>query len=613
MNSYHYLQILILLPLAAAFVPFLMRTKSFNLSNGLLTLAITCINLYLTVQLHGQELVFQLPWIGYGFEILLNLNKLNSLVLFGIALSGVIWIIYSISFLAENNNASLIYGFFLLTIGFSNGALLADNLLLLLFFWESLLIPLFGMILCGGKNSFQSAIKAVIISGVGDLMLMTGTVLVVLKCGALPISKMHIPLEGSMNYAFLLIFFGAIAKAGSVPFHTWIPDAATEAPLPFMAILPACIEKFLGIYLVGRIVMDMFIIAPNSAMSIFIMSIGVAGILAAVLMALIQKDYKKLLAYHAISQVGYMILGIGTGTPVGMIGGLFHMFNHVVYKFCLFLTAGAVEFRTSTTDLNKLGGLFWKMPITFISFLVAAFSISGVPPFNGFFSKELVYDGALEAGKIFYFGAIAGSFLTAASFLKLGHAVYFGKPGEETSKASEAPVLMLIPMITLASLCVYLGLYNQFPITKIEHVLGEAKLAGKHFYGWPHSTALVVATVIALVLAVINHIYGYFKSGKGIGAVDHIHHAPFLSDVYDLAEKKAFDPFEIGKKFINSMAMLLRAIDSGIDWIYEGYLNGGAKIFSDLICSIHTGSYSVYMIWSLVGSAFIIAFLVNSL
>ncbi len=141
------------------------------------------------------------------------------------------------------------------------------------------------------------------------------------------------------------------------------------------------------------------------------MIIGAATILFAVMMALIQKDFKKLLSYHAISQVGYMILGIGTGLPAGIVGGLFHMINHAMYKSCLFLTGGSVEKQAGTTDLKKLGGIGRLMPVTFICFIIAAAAISGVPPLNGFFSKELVYDGALERHWIFYAAALSAHFL----------------------------------------------------------------------------------------------------------------------------------------------------------------------------------------------------------
>jgi NADH-quinone oxidoreductase subunit L len=157
-------------------------------------------------------------------------------------------------------------------------------------------------------------------------------------------------------------------------------------------------------------------------------------------MALIQKDMKRLLSYHAISQVGYMVLGIGTALPIGIVGGLFHMLNNAVYKSCLYMTAGSIEKQTGTTDLRKIGGLSKRMPFTAICFTICALSIAGVPPFNGFFSKELIFDAALESNVIFYIGALLGAFMTAVSFLKMGRAAFAGKlelpTGKETAKES---------------------------------------------------------------------------------------------------------------------------------------------------------------------------------
>ena len=182
------------------------------------------------------------------------------------------------------------------------------------------------------------------------------------------------------------------------------------------------------------------------------------------MMALIQKDFKRLLSYHAISQVGYIILGIGTALPVGIIGGLFHMFNNAVYKSCLFYTAGSVERQAGTTDLKSLSGLGRQMPVTMITFLVAAASIAGVPLTNGFFSKEMIFDGALESGFVFYLAALVGAFFTALSFLKLGHAAFFGKPKKTLAKVKEAPLPMLAPMIVLAAACLAMAAL-QAPIT----------------------------------------------------------------------------------------------------------------------------------------------------
>jgi formate hydrogenlyase subunit 3/multisubunit Na+/H+ antiporter MnhD subunit len=197
--------------------------------------------------------------------------------------------------------------------------------------------------------------------------------------------------------AFLALVTAAFAKAGAMPFHSWVPDSGEKAPAPVAAFLPAALDKLLGIYLLARIVLSVFQL--NAEMRTLLMVIGAGSILAAVMMALVQHDMKRLLSYHAVSQVGYMVLGIASGVPVAIAGGLFHMLNNVLYKSCLFLCAGAVEKQAGTTDLDRLGGLAKAMPITFISCLIAATAISGIPPMNGFTSKWMIYQGLVDSGK----------------------------------------------------------------------------------------------------------------------------------------------------------------------------------------------------------------------
>ena len=194
------------------------------------------------------------------------------------------------------------------------------------------------------------------------------------------------------------MMIGAIGKAGSMPFHTWIPDAAIDAPVAVMAFIPAALEKLLGIYMLARICLDLFKLEVNSQFSLVLMTVGALTIVLAVFMALIQKDLKKLLSYHAVSQVGYMMLGIGTAVPIGIAGGIFHMINHAMYKSGLFLAAGSVEQQTGTTELKKLGGLARVMPLTALGFVVCAAAISGIWPLNGFVSKEMVFHGSYETG-----------------------------------------------------------------------------------------------------------------------------------------------------------------------------------------------------------------------
>jgi NADH:ubiquinone oxidoreductase subunit 5 (subunit L)/multisubunit Na+/H+ antiporter MnhA subunit len=325
------------------------------------------------------------------------------------------------------------------------------------------------------------------------------------------------------------------------------------------------------------------------------------------MMALIQKDYKKLLSYHAISQVGYMILGIGTCLPVGIIGGLFHMINNALYKSCLFLTAGSVEKQTGTTNLNKLGGLWSKMPVTFSCFFIAAVSICGVPPFNGFFSKEMVYDGALQRGWIFYLAALLGSFFTAASFLKLGHAVFLGKRNQINENTKEASWPMLIPMIVIAAVCVIFGVYNRFPLGRfIEPVLGGQKPV-EHLGG---NTMLTVLTVVVLISALLHHILAAKLMGGGSKASDHIHNAPILSGIYAGAEKRYFDPYDIVLKIINKISKILHLLDWAIDQLYDYVSVRSAYMLGAGIRKMHTGNYSLYIGWILAGSTIVLLIMI---
>jgi NADH-quinone oxidoreductase subunit L len=603
----------ILLPIAIPFIAGLLvlligqRIQSVKEAIALLATAAT---LGLTITLFGENISLSIPWTGFGIDFALRLYHFSAFILVAASAFSFLFVLYSCSFMRDKPYLNQFYSYLLITLAMTNGAVLADNLVLLLFFWEGLLLTLFGMIAIGRPGAYKTAIKAFIIVGISDLCLMIGIGLAGHLAGTMTISKISLPVDFLGSLAFVFMMIGAISKAGSVPFHTWIPDAAVDAPLPFMAFLPASLEKLLGIYLLARISLDMFKLTAGSWISILLMTIGAITILLAVMMALVQKDYKRLLSYHAVSQVGYMILGIGTCLPVGIIGGLFHMINNALYKSCLFLTGGAVEKQTGTTDLAKLGGLWLKMPVTFVCFVITAVSISGVPPFNGFFSKELVYDAALERGTIFYLAAILGTFLTAASFLKLGHAAFLGKISDSNKKVREAKPAMLVPMMVIAAVCVVFGVWNYLPLNNlIKPILGEERLAG-HEFG--PNTMLITITVIVLIGALLHHLFAVKVNGSGYKASDHIRHAPFLEGIYTKAEKRWFDPYDIGLKIVRGISRFGWWIDRGIDWLYEGFAVRVAMGLSSIIKLAHTGSYSMYVVWSLIGALFAVIMLMKS-
>ena len=616
MTATQILLIMIVLPAVIALLIGIIPKKQYAIQSILL-LAATVVNLIYSIILFGNELIDVIPWAGFGINLAIRLDSMSCFIVLATAGFGLLIGLYSIAFLRKKPYYKLFYFYYLITLAMVNGAVLADNLVMMLFFWEGILVTIFGFILVTGRDKSPTAVKALVLNGTADLSLMLGIAITAYLSGTMIMSDI-VPIAVDSSVAvlgFVTIMLGAIGKAGAMPFHTWIPDSAIDAPLPFMAFLPAALDKLLGIYLLARIVLSLYQIEPGSSMSILMMTLGAITIVLAVFMALIQKDYKRLLSYHAVSQVGYMVLGIGTALPVGIVGGLFHMINHAIYKSGLFLTAGAVERQTGTTDLREISGLGRKMPITGLCFIVLAAAISGVPPINGFFSKELVFDAALEIGKesssfwgmSFYIAAAGGALLTAASFLKLGHAAYFGKlRAPQVNKVREAPGAMLLPMVILALTCILFGVYNPLPLRGlIQPSLGTA-LAGHDYSGLPHNWTLVIISLIVLGLAVLNHYFGYKRSGSGLGASDHIHYAPGLHFIYDRAEEHYFDPFDIIMVVVKGFSWISFGIDRAINWIYDVFFVRIHHTTAKLISEMNNGTPSRYLVWSFSGLAIII-------
>ncbi|NVM26498.1 MAG: hypothetical protein HWN70_11380, partial [Desulfobacterales bacterium] len=412
--------------------------------------------------------------------------------------------------------------------------------------------------------------------------------------GTLEMDKISIALNTKPAvWAYLCLAAGAFAKAGAMPLHTWIPDTAEDAPTPVTAYLPASLDKLLGIYFLARISLDMF--QMNAAMNTFLMALGSFTIVAAVMMALIQHDLKRLLGYHAVSQVGYMVLGIGTANPIGIAGGLFHMLNNAIFKSCLFLSGGAVEKRTGTTDLERLGGFAKIMPVSFVTFLIASLAISGVPPFNGFASKWMIYQGVIEAGKgggylwiIWLVAALFGSALTLASFMKLIHAVFLGQPSEAQSSKlkvqgpEEVGLTMWIPQVFLAALCIIFGVFAyRIPLKMFILPSLGMDVVFSGIWNADLATALILAGII---VGIIIYLLGKITQAKeaeifvggeilkehpdmrisGTEFYNTVQDIGVLGGIYRLAERKAFDVYEVGAKITLGFNKVLSYIHNGI-------------------------------------------------
>jgi formate hydrogenlyase subunit 3/multisubunit Na+/H+ antiporter MnhD subunit len=462
----------IVIPAVAGIIPLFIPRKG-KFVAGLVALAAAGWMLFWAIRLFGAgDVTYGVTLFDLGrvlpLELSLRLYRFSAFILLFVALFGVLSILYSLGYLWGKDRASNYYSFMLWALAAAAGVVLSDNFLMLLIFWEVLTALLFFLTNMGGKGHENSAAKAFTVLGLSDAAMLLGIILIWTATGSLTISDLSIPTSSVLGVlSFVLLFVGAIAKAGAIPFHSWIPEMAISTPASIMAFLPASLDKLLGIYLLARISLDVFRIAPGSGLSLLMMIVGAVTIILAVLMALVQHNLKKLLSFHAVSQVGYMVLGVGSGIPIAIVGGLFHMLNNAIYKSGLFFGAGAIEKRAGTTELGALGGLARLMPVTFISMAIASLSISGVPPFNGFASKWLIYQGMLEGRHVvFLVVAIFGSALTLASFIKVLHSLFLGRRPERFDRVKEVDFSMQVPMIFLALLCVLFGIFAGYPIQR---------------------------------------------------------------------------------------------------------------------------------------------------
>ena len=597
----------VILPLLAGMLCLLIPNRASSLRSSLAVLTAALVLALVWPLFQQTNMVHDaVPWLS------LRVDTLSAFILLAVAFFGLLIAIYSIAYMKGHARHREYFTYLLWTIGISCAAVLANDLLLLLVCWGFLALTLYLMAGISGPGAAEAARKSLMVIGGSDALMLLGIVVYWQLTGSTRMDGPAIALDSPLAYtAFLTLLAAAFAKAGAVPFHTWVPGFGEKVDAPVSAFLPASLDKLLGIYLLARCVLDLFV--PTPAMYGMLMLLGAVTVISAVLMALVQHDLKRLLSYHAVSQVGYMILGIGTGTALGLAGGLFHMLNNTIYKSALFLCAGVIEKETGTTDLDRLGGLAKLMPVTFLTCTVAALSISGIPPLNGFASKWMIYQGIISSGEgagpgwiVWLAVAMLGSALTLASFVKVLHATFLCKPSPEVQqlKIRESSVSMLAPMVVLAALCVVFGVFAfQLPLGRMIFPLVQAEVPGVWWAGLATVLILVsVAVGILIYLLTMRsgklrrvrtyiggekmqdvYISGEAKAGPrnveitGVDFYDTIEQLPGLKRFYVLTRAQVFDIYEFTKRGFNYLVQMLRSLHSGIlpaylRWFVAGLL-----------------------------------------
>jgi len=461
------LSLFITIPAAVAFfIPIVSRR--FRWFPDVITSITTFILLLLSLMTLNHETVYRMGnwFVPYG--IVFVLDGLSCMVLIIVNLIGFLVSLFSVDYIEKIYTSKLrYYSLLLLAVTGMNGTVLTGDIFNLFIFLELTLVATYALVGFGCEaRNLEGAFKYLVINLIASYFILLGIALLYGKFASLNMADISRLINSTekdviVSFSFVLFLVGFGTKAAMVPFHGWVADAYTAAPAPVSAILAGGVIKALGIYVLMRLTYNVFGI--NQHISMLFIYAGTVSIMIGVLMALGQWNFRRLLAYHSISQMGYIVLALGIGTPLAILGGIFHLLNHSLFKSLLFLNAGSIEYETGTQDLKKLGHLSQKMPLTSTSSLIASLSISGIPPFNGFWSKLVIIIAAIQAGKpVFALWAVIGSILTLASFSKIQRYVFFGK-GEKFNSGMikdiiEVPALMRVSMVVLAVFCCFAGL-----------------------------------------------------------------------------------------------------------------------------------------------------------
>jgi len=427
--------------------------------------------------------VFDLSWLGESLNASLTMDAFSLLMLATISLVSLLISLFSIDYMDHYGSKATFYALFLIMVAGMNGLVLVTDLFQIYLFLEVAAVASYALVAYGLEHDeLEASFKYLMLSAAASAFILLSIAVLFGLTGSLSFAGVAAGLKTleakfavGLCSAFFILGFGL--KAALVPFHAWLPDAHPSAPAPISAALSGLLIKVSGVYALTRVFISVFGLTP--VLSTVLMYLGVISMVVAALLALGQKDFKRMLAYSSISQVGYIVLGIGLGTPLGILGGLFHLVNHALAKSLLFLNSGSVQMSTGTRNLQEMGGLGKRMPVTAGTTIVGSLAIAGVPPLNGFWSKLIIILALVQAGQwAFALVAVLASVLTLWYYLLIQRQAFFGKLNEKWASVREAPFWMTASTVVLALLCVALGIFFSLTVKSWIEPAADALASG---------------------------------------------------------------------------------------------------------------------------------------
>jgi NADH-quinone oxidoreductase subunit L len=638
---YGYIGLVVLLPLAGTLVNGLFGSRIRNekiigiIGSGTVGLSFL-LSVLIFIEMLGRPAVDRLEVVGYftwisagGLETSFAYQVDQLSILMTLVVTGVGFLIhvYSIGYMHGDRGFWRYFSYLNLFIFAMLTLVLADNFLLLFLGWEG--VGLCSYLLIGfwyeKKFTGDAAKKAFIVNRIGDFGFLIGIFLIFILFGTLKFEEIFTQAsvlsvgDTTIFWITLALFIGAVGKSAQIPLFVWLPDAMA-GPTPVSALIHAATMVTAGVYMVARSA-TLYALAPTTLTIIAV--IGLLTALMAATIALTQNDIKKVLAYSTVSQLGYMFLALGVGA---FWVGIFHVYTHAFFKALLFLGSGAViHAMHEEQDISRMGGLQKYMPRTYITFLIGAIAIAGIPPFAGFFSKDEILAYAFHDGSVLLWSlGMIGAALTAFYMFRLVSLVFWGSPrfkdhGEGSIHPHEAPSTMTVPLIILAALSIIGGWVG------IPKALGGS-LAIKQFLSpvfdradvimriQPHGVHAIDYALIAISVAVaVGGIYlartWYVRrpdvpseiARRFSGAYKVLSNKYYVDELYDAA---VVNPLVKG-----SRTFLWKIVDVGI---IDGIVNGIARltaVLSGYARLIQGGVVQGYAVVFVFGIVFIIAWL----
>ncbi len=521
-------------------------------------------------------------------------------------------LIYSISYMNDRDRLGWFYFNFMLSIGAMLGILMSQDLVSLFIFWEIMTWSSYLIVVLNGKDANRIGLKYILMSALGAYAMLTAIAVVISLTGSTHITDLFAAFGGfSMSMKILvgvLFLIGFAVKAAVMPLHIWAPDAYSNAPMSYTSMFSGALSK-MGVYGIGLVILNLYLQSGITSIGIYLAWLGAITAAIGTFYAVIQQDAKKLLAWSSVAQLGYIVAGLGIGTKLSVFAGLYLAILHGAFKATLFMAVGAVEKQAGTTEFPKLRALIRKMPITFLTALIAVIALAGVPPLGGFVGKWMLYESMITSGHvvlvIVLFLASTAGFLYSYRFL---YGMFLGQEESDFDDVKEASPLMTIPMIILALFLVVTGTLPGFvfkPIANAMSYLGFSDVTYQMSVltnDWGQSIYLQYVTwtlAISFVLALIFLTFYHRKGTRYVSTKD-IHTAGELP--------KEDDNFHFSLDFFRPF---VRAIEPIYKWkiskVYYQITNAVEDLFQ-FVRRFYTGNGQTYALYVLIFMAILLLF-----